>query len=253
MSSRRPRTLLSAIGLVALALVAGGLSAAALLQSNPIAATPAPVYTSAITAPTSSPITQETVPSSALSSSPESTLDDSIPPHNASKVVIIGDVYSDISAPNLWTLTVAEELEWSPVVNISDPGRGYVRAPSSCDIYACSNFRGTISTVAEHNPDIVVTFGGTADGDNDLSTAASEYFAALREALPAAELIAISPVTSEDEVPYFLRLHDQTISAAVEAVDGIFIDVGQPGVGDGEQLSAEAQDEVAQAIIEELS
>ncbi|MGO1383676.1 MAG: hypothetical protein ACTHU1_02640 [Arachnia sp.] len=105
--------------------------------------------------------------------------------------------------------------------------------------------------VAE-DPDVVVTFGGIADGDQDLSDAAGQYFAALRAALPDAELIAISPVTSEEPAPYFLNLHDQTIRAAVEAVGGTFIDVERPGVGDGEQLSAESQGEIADAIIAAL-
>ncbi len=170
-----------------------------------------------------------------------------------SSVVILGDMHSSAGAPNLWTQRVAEELGWSSVINLSDQGRGYIKAPSSCDMSVCSNFVGTIPAVVEQDPDVVVTFGGMADGDQDLSAAAQEYYSALRAALPDAELIAVSPVTSEEQAPYFLSMHDKTIRAGVESVGGTFIDVGRPGVGDGEQLSPESQDEIAQAIIEELS
>ena len=113
-------------------------------------------------------------------------------------------------------------------------------------------FVGTVSTIAEAEPDVVVTFGGNADGDYSLADAAGEYFAALRQALPEAAIVALSPVTTEDPAPYFLTLHSRTIRAGVEAVDGTFVDVGQPGVGDGETLSGEAQAEIAQQVIDQL-
>ncbi|WP_147454009.1 SGNH/GDSL hydrolase family protein [Tessaracoccus antarcticus] len=139
------------------------------------------------------------------------------------------------------------------MTNLSTPGRGYLKKPASCEIAVCANFEGTIPAIVAATPDVVVTFGGAADGDRDLSDAAREYYAALREALPDAEIIAISPVTSEDEAAYWLTMHKRTIRTAVEAVDGTFIDVGQPGVGDGEYLSAAAQAEIAATVIKELS
>ncbi|MHA6512276.1 hypothetical protein [Tessaracoccus sp. Z1128] len=106
--------------------------------------------------------------------------------------------------------------------------------------------------IAEAEPDVVVTFGGTSDGDYSLADPATKYFDALRQALPDAELVAISPVTTEGSVPYFLTLHGRTIRAAVEAVDGTFVNVGQPGAGDGETLSGEAQAEIAQKVVDQL-
>lgn len=252
MSSRRPNSVLSMVSLTLLALVAAGLSVAALLQNQTTTAVEVSPSTAASATPTSSPTMQETVTQSAPSETVESTLVDSQPPPSGSIAVILGDRHSTTDIPNLWTQSVSEELGWSSVINLSSLGRGYIQEPLFCNTSQCSNFEGTIPAVVEQDPDVVVTFGGMADGDQDLSDAAAEYFTALREALPEAELIAISPVTSEDEAPYFLRLHDKTIRAGVEAVGGRFIDVGRPGVGDGDQLSPAAQDEVAQAIIAEL-
>lgn len=168
-------------------------------------------------------------------------------------VVILGDQHSAMDADGVWVDKVAGALDWAPVVNLSSAGRGYLSKPASCDLKVCANFEGTIAAAVAEKPDVVVTFGGWEDGDYDLTDASTKYFAALRKALPDAQLVAISPVTSQDQAEYFLQLHSKTIRTAVEAVGGTFIDVGQPGVGDGDQLSAAAQEDVAEAIIAKLS
>ncbi|MBB1512574.1 SGNH/GDSL hydrolase family protein [Tessaracoccus sp. MC1627] len=167
-------------------------------------------------------------------------------------VVVVGDSFSLGEPSDTWVGTAAEELGWGLVTNLSSPGRGYITAPRSCDFAPCDTFIGTISAIAEAQPDIVVTFGGTADGDYSLADPAAEYFEALRAALPQAELVAISPITTEDPAPFFLTLHNDTIRDGVEAVDGTFVDVGQPGVGDGETLSGDAQAEIAQQVVDQL-
>lgn len=254
MAPRRPSNLLSTLGLTVLALAAMGLSGAALLQSptatpmTSASGTPAPSSAGTPAGPSES-VTQSELAAPSESTSVDSTQSD----HDGSTVVILGDGYSITSASGLWVPRVADTLGWASVENFSHEGRGYIAKPSTCEISTCSTFAGTIPAVVEEDPDVVVTFGGMADGDQDLSDAAGQYFTALRAALPDAELIAISPVTSEEPAPYFLILHDQTIRAGVEAVGGTFIDVGRPGVGDGDQLSADAQSEIADAIIAALS
>ncbi|WP_176761804.1 SGNH/GDSL hydrolase family protein [Tessaracoccus oleiagri] len=164
---------------------------------------------------------------------------------------MIGDSFS--LGEEAWVSTAAEELGWGDVVNLASPGRGYLSAPRSCDFEPCSRFGGSVDLIAQAQPELVVTFGGTADGDYALDDAPSDYFAALREALPDAELVAINPVTGDSPAPYWLTLHAKNIRAAVEAVDGTFINVGQPGAGDGDTLTAETQDEIARAVVEALS
>ena len=253
MSSRSPYNLLSTVGLVVLTVAAAGLSVAALTQERGVQSAEAQPNPPVLATLTASPSPLKSATQSEFSPSPKSTVGDINAPESGRTVVIIGDGYSAHDAPNAWMESVSAELGWSSVTNLSAQGRGYIQEPSFCNVSQCANFEGTIPAVVEQDPDVVVTFGGTADGDQDLSDAAGAYFTALRAALPETELIAVSPITSEDEEPYFLRLHDQTIRAGVEAAGGTFIDVGRPGVGDGEDLSASSQQEVARTIIAELS
>ena len=168
-------------------------------------------------------------------------------------VVIVGDS-SSVGAPaQTWVGPAAEKLGWTNMVNLSSPGRGYIAAPRSCEFTPCANFVGTLPLVKEVQPDVVVTFGGTADGDFSLKAPAASYFQALRAAFPDAELVAISPVTTDAQAPYWLTLHSQTIRAGVQGVGGTFVDVGQPGLGNGGTLSPEAHAAIAQKIIDRLT
>ena len=168
---------------------------------------------------------------------------------------MLGDGNSTGSASEIWVGTVAEQLGWSHVVNLSAGGRGYVKAPRSCSSTPtpCANFEGSISAVVKAEPDVVVTFGGTADGDYDLTPVATRYFADLRRALPNATLVAVSPVTTQSTVPYYFTLNTRAISTAAKKSGAIFINVGQPGRGDGDSLSAKAQAAIADKIVAGLS
>lgn len=257
MRAPRNSAKLSLVGLVLLGLLAAVLSAAALLSNPTVSAEPpAPATTSATPETSSSPTTAPTTaspspdaqPTSATPSTPsQSSIDD------VGTVVVIGDSNSVGEPSETWVGAAAEALGWAEVVNLSSPGRGYITAPRSCDFDPCGTFAESIPAIVEASPSIVVTFGGTADGDYSLSEAASAYFEALRAELPEAELIAVAPVTSAETADYWLTLHARTIGAGVEAVDGKLVNPGQPGVGDGDQLSAEAQAAIAQSVIEELA
>lgn len=260
---------LSIIGLVVLAVLAVALSAAALLSTRTVPAEPAPSGAplapdsssetpsadptpSPTPEPSSEPTSEapEEEPTTSDTPSSEPTEPES-PATSGNTVVVIGDSFS--LGDDAWVSTAAEELGWGDVVNLASPGRGYLTAPRSCDFEPCARFGGSVDLIAEGQPELVVTFGGTADGDYALDDAPSDYFAALREALPDAELVAINPVTGDSPAPYWLTLHAQNIRAAVEAVDGTFINVGQPGAGDGDTLTAETQNEIARAVVEALS
>lgn len=247
---------LSVLGLVLLGLLAAILSALALTRFGTVEAAPAPSSVP-LSSPTTSSASAEQSASAPAASASATVAVSSPPPSSAAPVtgptvVVVGDSYSLGEPSDTWLGSAAEELGWGKVVNLSSPGRGFITAPRSCEFEPCDMFVGTVSTIAEAEPDVVVTFGGNADGDYSLADAAAEYFAALRQALPEAAIVALSPVTTEDPAPYFLTLHSRTIRAGVEAVDGTFVDVGQPGVGDGETLSGEAQAEIAQQVIDQL-
>lgn len=247
-----PRSLnrLATIGLIVLGLVAATLSAIALLWHR----TPATVTGVASTVQTTShaPTTSQH-PTATSESASSSALDlPSATPTPQISVVIVGDSHSVGDPAATWVGAASAQLGWSPVVNLSAPGRGFLTNPSSCDGSPCAPFGGTVAAIAQLHPDLVVTFGGAADGDSAIGDQSRQYFADLRAALPQAKLVALSPITTEVAAPYWLTMHTQSIREAVEAVGGTFIDVGQPGLGNGEQLSAQAQAEIAQHVVTQL-
>ncbi|MHA7862305.1 hypothetical protein ACX1DX_13175 [Tessaracoccus sp. Y36] len=270
MSATRDFGRLSIIGLIVLGVVAVALAAAALLMNRPIEAAPAPsgASTPAVT-PSSDPVAESSSPSVVISESatpsPTADVSESVPPAvetspepsasgspavGGSTVVVIGDSHS--IGDDTWVTTAAEALGWGEVVNLSSPGRGYITSPRSCDFTPCADFARSVGLVADADPDVVVTFGGVADGDYSIRPGADAYFTSLREALPDAEIVGIAPVTTEDVAEYWLTMHGRSISAALDAVDGVFVSAGQPGLGDGTSLSAEAQDAIAAAVVAAL-
>jgi len=241
MSRYSDREKLSILGLILLAVVAAVLSGAALFQHRGSASA------SATARPT--PTASETIPAGDATAGANPGL---AAPTAAPTVVIMGDSFSVGDPSATWVGPASQELRWGRVVNLSAPGRGFIRGPRACDVEICANFEGSLALIARESPDIVVTFGGTADGDYSLDPAAPSYFAALRKALPDATLVAVSPVTGDKQAGYWLTLHKRAITAGVTAVGGTMIDVGQPGLGDGRDLSARAQAEIARVVVQQM-
>lgn len=167
-------------------------------------------------------------------------------------VAVVGDSNSIGDPVDTWVGLVGDELGWENVTNFSAPGRGYITTPRSCDDSPCAPFGGNVEAVADINPDIVIIFGGAADGDEPITETAAQTFADMRSALPDAEIFVISPVYSDGAVPNWAPLHAASIQAGVEAAGGTYIDVGQPSLGDGETMSADAHAEIARIVIETL-
>lgn len=257
MRAPRDTSKLSVVAIVALAILAIALSGAALLSNRSVpaepAATPPGPSTPEASDPASSTAPGNTETGATEPGTTQPGEDPAAPTGGAGVVVVIGDSYSIGDPSTTWVGQAATGLGWGEVVNLSSPGRGYVAMPRSCDFDPCAPFGGSVGAIADAGPDVVVTFGGTADGDYGLTEPATAYFEALREALPDAELVAIAPVTTEDAAEYWLTMHAQTIGAAVESVGGTLVQPGQPGLGDGDSLSSEAQAEIAAAVVAELS
>ena len=234
------------MGLIVLAIVAAALSVAALVQNRAsMTAVPAPSLP-AVT-PSSSP--EQTAPSPSVSVSPTAS---ETKPQAPPKVVVIGDSYSVGEPAATWVGPAAAGLGWGEVVNLASPGRGFVTKPRSCNFQPCVNFEESIPLIVKAAPDIVVTFGGAADGDSEVEAAAAAYFKALRKALPDAEIVALTPVSTASKEPAWVASQRQAIAAAVAAVDGTLVDVGQPGIGGGRKLSAEAQKQIAGKVVAQL-
>lgn len=247
MSRFRDRSFWALVGLGLLGLLAAGLSIAAFASGRSASSGEA-------TGQSTFDFSSETETAETIES-PEETQDVE-PVETADNgeliTVIAGDSNSLGEAEDTWLQTTAEELGWGSVVNLSAPGRGYSATPRECADSPCAPFPGMVQEIAELEPDVVVTFGGVADGDVPLTTVAAQYFSELREALPDAQIIAISPVYSGAAVPNWAPLHRESIRAGVEAADGTFVDVGQPSLGDGDGMSADAHAELAQTVIDNL-
>lgn len=247
----------SVVGLVVLGVVAVVLSLLALRSTSGIEAEPAPPPPLHTPAPaptetqTEAPVGEPTSGTPAPEITEPEPAESEPPTVDGPTVVVIGDSHS--IGDNTWVDIAADELAWGNVVNLSSPGRGYSALPRSCDFTPCANFPGSIDAIAEAAPDLVITFGGVTDGDYSIADAAASYYAALRDALPDAEIVGIAPVTSANEAAYWLTLHARSINAALGDVDGVFVDAGQPGVGDGDVIGADAQAAVAEAVVDELS
>jgi len=248
------------VGTVLLGLLACGtlvLSVAALRSHTgaPVSAAEPIAYPSSSTTSTTATSSPDAAGSGSPSASASAVAVSTSTSPSAGTVVVLGDGNSTGDTSTTWIGTAAQQLGWSDVVNLSAGGRGYVKPPRSCSSTSspCANFEGSISTVVKAHPDVVVTFGGTADGDYDLTPLATKYFADLRRALPNATLVAVSPVTTESTVPYYLTLNTRAISTAAKKSGAIFINIGQPGRGDGANLSAKAQAAIADKIVAGLS
>lgn len=260
-SRRRLKSWLSLLGIVALAVVAMGLSAAALLQNGggvAIPVVPSTPSQRASSVQTSSPTPAATnstpVPSTSTSGPPSSPDPSAFPTESGSQptgpvVVVIGDSHSLDSEEDIWVDFAAQELGWMSVLNLSSEGRGYTVAPRSCELRVCSTFGDSLELIVAEDPDIVITFGGTADGDVPLLQPATHYFSDLREALPDADLLAVSPVTGADSWEYYLSMHADAIGSGITAVDGTMIDVGRVGLGEG-NLSESSHKAIADAVVE---
>lgn len=239
-ASRRNR--LANVGLVLLAVVAIGLSVVAVVQhrgATPTSAAPQPSTT--VPAPVE---TTPVEPGTNATTDPAGTTPD------GPAVVVIGD---GASVGDSWVTQAAAGLGWGDVTNLSTDGRGFVASPTDCGFEPCANFIGSIDAIVEASPDVVVTFGGTVDGDYSLEGPAADYFEALRAALPEAEIVAIAPIATDAEAPYWLTLHKRTITFGVESVDGRIVDVGQPALGNGDTITPDAYAEIARVVVEQLA
>lgn len=260
MSRIREKSFWGLAGLLILGLLAVVLSMTAIGSVKSNSDTSIPARTSfAFNAPVDEKeLSSEVSPSDETSVTGEERTDDATEGsssdeiENEALVAVVGDSNSIGDPVDTWLGPVRDQLGWQSLTNLSAPGRGYITAPRSCENSPCTPFSGTVEAVAEINPDIVIVFGGVADGDVPITEIAAQTFTDMRSALPEAEIIAISPVYSDETVPNWAPLHAASIQAGVEAAGGTYIDVGQPALGDGETMNADAHEEVARIVIEKL-
>jgi acyl-CoA thioesterase-1 len=207
-------------GVVAVAVLVGGLSTAALSTTSepPASAGSVPELPTSMTQETTAPL----------------------------RAVFIGDSYSAGAGSSGKAATfpqlVAVSQGWIPT-NFARGGTGYLASSGreECGEERCPNYLQVLPSAVEADPDIVFVSGGR----NDRSGAQAEqqivdFYAQLRAELPEARIIATSPLWDDDDAPASLNAIATTVRNAVSSVDGTYLDIGQPLAGRSELMSADS-------------
>jgi len=139
--------------------------------------------------------------------------------------VFIGDSYTAPAGGGIvmWTTLVAAKKGWLEV-NLGRGGTGY------------GSYGQVIPDAVKAKPDLVMVAGGRNDGSVD-SLAIRTFYQDLRAQLPNAKIYAMSPLWDSTAAPAFIALQGHEVEAAVKAVGGTFLDVGQPFQGRPELIT----------------
>ncbi|MBB3676962.1 SGNH/GDSL hydrolase family protein [Modestobacter versicolor] len=153
----------------------------------------------------------------------------------------IGDSYTvgaGTEAPEQsFTARVAAHEGWREA-NLGRGGTGYVTAlegdvaQAACSLDRCPTYTEMIDDAVAVAPDVVVVSGGRNEvdvaDDADYADGVAAFFRTLREQLPAARIIAISPLWSDGAPPDELALVAEAVRVGVTGAGGSYLDVGQP-------------------------
>jgi acyl-CoA thioesterase-1 len=151
-------------------------------------------------------------------------------------VAFLGDGYTGgdggTSHALRWTTLVAADFGWTER-NFAFGGTGYsTGGKQPGGIPYTARIAGLVATA----PSIVIVSGGRYDiqstnGPTQIKAGVTATFTALRAALPNAVIIAENPLWSSSKLPATLALVTADVKAAVAAVGGRYLDIGQPLVG----------------------
>lgn len=171
-------------------------------------------------------------------------------------VAFIGDSYAAGAGATILKYRFTEDLsilrDWTQI-NLARGGTGYVTSigpdvsKDFCGLDYCANYDEMVELVAQYRPTTVVVSGGRNDLGQESSSEyprrVADFYAHLRESLPSANIIAISPLSLWDasDPPEGLVQMGEVIRSAVEVVDGTYVDVGQPLLGRWDLMSPDSK------------
>jgi GDSL-like lipase/acylhydrolase family protein len=199
-----------------------------------VAATP-PSFPPAVSA-SSVPIASASATSTdAASASATSTPTSASSAPSGPVVAFLGDDFLGDGASsnaNRWTSIVSADFGWTEK-DFGFAGTGYSTGGT---VAGGTPYTARIAALAATNPSIVIVEGGRYDiespnGPTKIKTGVTTTFAELRVALPHATIIAESPTWSLTKPPATLALVAADVKAAVVAVGGRYLDIGEPLVG----------------------
>jgi lysophospholipase L1-like esterase len=166
-------------------------------------------------------------------------------------VAVIGDSYSAGAGAPVgagWVDRLSRNQSWN-ITNFARGGTGYATtvtdakiAKGACGLAVCPSYPEMIREVAAAAPQIVLVAGGRNDSKVDLRTEASsidDFYTQLRATLPDATIVAFNAVWDDDPVPPSVASISSAVRESVTAVNGIYLDAGQPLEGQSALISTD--------------
>jgi acyl-CoA thioesterase I len=155
-------------------------------------------------------------------------------------VVAIGDSIMEghgLSADQAWVASIAKQDGWR-LTNLASDGSGFLKVGNKGDTFT-DQARAAIAL----HPSVIVVSGSSNDlGESNvaLTAATTATLKMIRVALPAARIIAISAVWGATTLPTQVNAINSQVKAAVAAVGGEYLNIGQPLSGHPELMQSDA-------------
>lgn len=163
-------------------------------------------------------------------------------PIDAFDAVFIGDSYTfgaGAATGQKWSSMVARYYGWGEH-NFGYSATGYTTTADKeqCHLDYCPAYPEAVTKVASNiGPEYVIVSGGRNDSLGDplaWEDAVNKTFTEIRARFPKSTILAVNPIAEDAK---YIGAKPAVVKAAVEAVNGTFVDIGQPVMGKPELLS----------------
>ncbi|MFF2051500.1 SGNH/GDSL hydrolase family protein [Leifsonia sp. NPDC058194] len=150
--------------------------------------------------------------------------------------VAIGDSIAfgkGVAPDESWPALVAEQHGWR-LDDLAVSGSGFVKAG-----WNGMTYRDQVDRALKLHPEFILIAATRNDRDQDpaaVTASADRLLGELRDTFPHAHIIGITGIWGADAQPATLDRVDEIVGAAVQRVDGDFLDLGRPLEGKADLL-----------------
>lgn len=123
-----------------------------------------------------------------------------------------------------WSTLVAKEMGWIEL----NYGLGGTNFATGGELKTGRPYTERLTDLKISNPDVVIVSSAGNTLKTDQMPGITKTFKEIREALPDARIVALSPFHGAGDYPDALADFGEDIKAGVEAVDGEYLDIGHP-------------------------